>query len=62
MALEDDLEKQRKLEGYLDLGHGACHLRETRIAEVVQGNLWHHDGVKYRLLAWVVMPNMSTPS
>jgi REP element-mobilizing transposase RayT len=57
MALEDDLEKQRELEGYLDLGHGACHLRETRIAELVQGNLWHHDGVKYRLLAWVVMPN-----
>jgi REP element-mobilizing transposase RayT len=57
MALEDDLEKQRKLEGYLDLGHGACHLRDARVAELVQGNLWHHDGVKYRLLAWVVMPN-----
>jgi REP element-mobilizing transposase RayT len=57
MALEDDLEKQRKLEGYLDLGHGACHLRDARIAELVQGNLWHHDGVKYRLPAWVVMPN-----
>ena len=24
---------------------------------MVQGNLWHHDGVKYRLLAWVIMPN-----
>jgi putative transposase len=23
----------------------------------VQENLWHHDGVKYRLLAWVIMPN-----
>jgi len=57
MVLEDDLEKQRKLEGYLDLGHGACRLRDARIAELVQGNLWHHDGVKYRLLAWVVMPN-----
>jgi REP element-mobilizing transposase RayT len=57
MALEDDLEKQRKLENYLDLGHGACHLRDPRIADLVQGNLWHHDGVKYRLLAWVVMPN-----
>jgi REP element-mobilizing transposase RayT len=57
MALEDELEKQRKLEGYLDLSHGACHLRDPRIAELVQDNLWHHDGVKYRLLAWVVMPN-----
>lgn len=57
MAIEDDLERQRKLEGYLDLGHGACHLRDARIAELVQRNLWQHDGVKYRLLAWVVMPN-----
>jgi REP element-mobilizing transposase RayT len=57
MALEDDLEKQRKLEGYLDRGLGACHLRDRRIARIVQENFWHHDGVKYRLLAWVVMPN-----
>ncbi len=57
MAIEDDLEKQRKLERYLDLGHGECHLRDSRIADLVQANLWHHDGVKYRLLAWVVMPN-----
>src|SRR5947209_14727652 len=57
MALEDDLEKQRKLEAYIDLGHGSCHLRDNRVAEIVQSNLWHHDGAKYRLLAWVVMPN-----
>lgn len=57
MALDDDLERQRELERYLDLGHGACHLREPRIAELVQENLWHHDGEHYRLLAWVVMPN-----
>jgi REP element-mobilizing transposase RayT len=57
MALEDDLEKQRRLEAYCDLGYGACHLRDPAFAGLVQGNLWHHDGVKYRLLAWVVMPN-----
>jgi hypothetical protein len=57
MAIEDDLEKQRKLERYLDLGHGACHLRTPRVANMVQENLWHKDGVQYRLLAWVVMPN-----
>jgi putative DNA methylase len=57
MAIEDDLEKQRKLEAYLDLGHGVCHLRDPRIADLVQDNLWHQDGVNYRLLAWVVMPN-----
>jgi REP element-mobilizing transposase RayT len=57
LKIEDDLERQRKLEAYLDLGHGACYLRDPRIADLVQGNLWHHDGSKYRLLAWVVMPN-----
>src|SRR5260370_14620101 len=32
MALQDDLEKQRKLEAYVDLCHGSCHLRNPRIA------------------------------
>jgi REP element-mobilizing transposase RayT len=57
LALEDDLERQRKIEGYLDKGYGKCHLRDPRIADLVQGNLWHLDGLKYRLLAWVIMPN-----
>lgn len=57
LKIEDNVEKRKKLEAYLDRGLGACHLRDARIAELVQGNLWHHDGVKYRLLAWVVMPN-----
>ena len=57
MSIEDNVEKQRRLEKYLDLGHGACHLRNTQIANVVQSTLWYHDGIKYRLLAWVVMPN-----
>ncbi len=57
LSLEDDLEKQRKIEAYLDNGYGECHLRDPRIADLVQENLWHHDGVKYRLLAWVIMPN-----
>jgi REP element-mobilizing transposase RayT len=57
LALEDDQEKQRKIEAYLDLGYGECHLRDPRIANLVQENFWHHDKVKYRLLAWVIMPN-----
>jgi len=57
LHLEDDLERQRKVQAYLDRGMGECHLRNPAIADMVQSNLWHHDGVKYRLLAWVVMPN-----
>jgi len=48
---------RRKIEAYLDKGYGECHLRDPRIADLMQENLWHHDGVKYRLLAWVLMPN-----
>ena len=57
LALEDEDEKQRKIEAYLDKGYGKCHLRDPRIAALVQENLWHHDGLKYRLQAWVIMPN-----
>jgi putative DNA methylase len=57
LALEDDLEKQRRIEHFLDQGYGECYLPDPRIAGLVQENLWHHDGVKYRLLAWVIMPN-----
>jgi len=55
--LEDQAEKQRKIEGYLDLGHGACHLRGPRVAEIIEENLLHFDGERYRVLAWCVMPN-----
>ena len=57
MKLEDDREKFRRMEAMLDRGMGACHLRNPRIAQMVQDNLWFHDGKAYRLLAWCVMPN-----
>lgn len=57
LHLDDKLEKQRKIEAYIDRGYGDCSLREPRVAEIVQENWWHHDGVKYRLLAWCIMPN-----
>ena len=57
LHLEDKLEKQRKIEAYLDRGYGECSLRDARIAQLNQENLWHHDGVKYRLHAWCIMPN-----
>jgi putative transposase len=41
----------------LDAGFGACSLRDPRIGAVVQDALLHFDGQRYRLLAWVIMPN-----
>ncbi|MHB8522608.1 MAG: REP-associated tyrosine transposase [Limisphaerales bacterium] len=57
MKLEDDREKFRRMELMLDRGLGACPLRQAGLAQMVQDNLWFHDGKAYRLLAWVVMPN-----
>jgi REP element-mobilizing transposase RayT len=48
---------RRRVEAYLDQGHGFCYLRDRRVAEVVQNALLFHDRAKYKLVAWVVMPN-----
>jgi putative DNA methylase len=50
-------ERHRRIEDWLDAGHGACWLRELRIAQLVERVLLHFDEERYRLLGWVVMPN-----
>ena len=47
----------RRIEEWLDAGHGSCLLREPRAAEIVANALKHFDGERYDLGAWVVMPN-----
>ena len=49
--------QERRIESYLNNGYGSCWLRDERIAEIVQDNLLHFDTQRYRLLAWVIMPN-----
>jgi len=51
------IELRRRIEKYEDAGHGACYLRNPRVAEIVEGALLHFDGIRYRLLAWCIMPN-----
>ena len=48
---------RRRIEDYLDAGHGECWLRRTDIARMVEGALLHFDEQRYRLLAWCIMPN-----
>ena len=48
---------RRRVEAYLDQGHGCCYLRDHKVAEMVQNALLFHDRMKYKLVAWVVMPN-----
>jgi putative transposase len=57
LAIEDQRECRTRIEEYLDRGHGACYLRDPIIARLVEDNFLHADGQRYRLLAWIVMPN-----
>jgi len=47
----------KKLEDFLDQGAGACVLRQPHTADIVASALRKFDGIRYRLLAWCVMPN-----
>ncbi len=60
MARFDDLDpavRRRALDGALDRGHGGCLLRSPLAAAIVENAFLCFDGERYRLLAWVVMPN-----
>ena len=41
----------------LDAGYGSCMLRLKSVRRIVEENLHFHDNVKYKLLAYVIMPN-----
>jgi REP element-mobilizing transposase RayT len=45
------------VEKFLDSGGGACHLRNTVVAQEVANTLRHFDEKRYRLFAWCIMPN-----
>ena len=52
-----DAERRKRLEAWFDAGHGSCALGNPPIAKVVQDSLLFFDAHRYRLFAWVVMPN-----
>ncbi|HVT11237.1 MAG TPA: transposase [Fimbriimonadaceae bacterium] len=59
-ALPEDrrkAEQQRRLQEWLDSGHGACYLRKPEIAGIVEDQLLLGDGSSYRLIEWTIMPN-----
>jgi REP element-mobilizing transposase RayT len=49
--------ESRKVEGWLDRGHGVCVLRDNRAARIVSDALAHFDGERYVMFVWCVMPN-----
>ncbi len=52
-----DAGRRKRVQAWLDAGHGSCVLRDAGLAGMVQDSFLCFDGQRYRLLAWVVMPN-----
>ena len=52
-----DSEKRKRLETYLDAGHGCCALKTPQAAQCIIENWKHFHSHRYDLIAWVVMPN-----
>lgn len=56
-TIKQDPVRRKKLDAMIDEGRGSCLLRQPQHAEIVQNALTHFDGDRYRMIAWVVMPN-----
>lgn len=52
-----EMERRRRLEKWLDVGHGSCCLQEPDVASIVENELLRGDGDQYMLLSWTIMPN-----
>lgn len=50
-------ETYRRTEALVDSGTGACWLAQPAVADIVQRQLRFHDGERYELKAWTIMPN-----
>jgi REP element-mobilizing transposase RayT len=52
-----DLELRKSIDRFEVAGHGKCYLRTPEVASMVESALLYFDGERYRLHAWVIMPN-----
>ncbi len=46
-----------ELERIADSGYGSCSLQDPIVASIVEDAMLFHDGERFRLIAWCVMPN-----
>jgi REP element-mobilizing transposase RayT len=46
-----------QIDKYEDSGCGQCFMKDGRVAKIVFDNLMFHNGKKYNLLKWCIMPN-----
>jgi len=54
---EIEIALRKRIEEYLDQGHGNCYLWRKEIAKIMQNALIFLNGGKYHLISWVIMPN-----
>ena len=47
LKIENDHERQKRFEAYLDRGRGDCHLRRPEIAKLVEDNFRQFSGPRY---------------
>lgn len=52
-----EFETRKRIEKFLDEGYGECFLKREEIAQMVADALKYHANKKYKLIAWVIMPN-----
>ena len=52
-----DREVMLLIEKFLDSGYGECFLKKREVAEIVRDSLQKFGGERYKLIAWVIMPN-----
>ncbi len=52
-----DRETMILIEKFLDSGYGECFLKKREVAKVVKDSLEKYNGERYKLFAWVIMPN-----
>ena len=52
-----ELHRRKLIEKYMNSGLGCCALKHPAVADIVQNSFFAFDGVKYRLIAWCIMPN-----
>lgn len=55
--VDQNRELHRRIDHWLDAGHGASVLCDPRAARIVQTALLHFDGDRYEMLNWCIMPN-----
>ena len=55
LKIEDDRQRRIELEAWLDLGRGACWLKDERVAGVVAEALKASDGKDCNVIAWTIM-------